>query len=265
MNWNRKTAGLLVALLLAPRITLGQEAAVAQAAANNQTAQERRVKRGATLFAATCTGYCHGANGTAGSSAPALAGRGLDGDYITKTVMYGIPGTAMVAWGQAIPKDDSAGVIEYVKSLNGIVSAGTVAPRPVLSAMAEHGRDLFFDSGGELTGCSNCHQINNSGIPVTPPLTNIPADAAGLRSLPTPKVINATLNGRTFPALVVSQTREQTRVYDVTTVPPVLLGGPPAAIKVGDTASWQHSSVLGAYSDADLSAILEFLHAVQRP
>ncbi len=265
MTWNKKTAALLVALLLPPAITRAQEAAVAQAATNNQAAQERRVKRGATLFAATCTGYCHGANGTAGSSAPALAGRGLDGDYITKTVMYGIPGTAMVAWGQAIPKDDSAAVIEYVKSLNGIVSAGTATPRPALSATAQHGRDLFFDSGGELSGCSNCHQVNNAGIPVAPPLINIPSDVAGLRSLSTPKVVNATLDGRTFPALVVSQTREQTKLYDVTTVPPVLVGGAPTAVKVGDRASWQHSSVLGAYSDADLSAILEFLRAEQLP
>jgi mono/diheme cytochrome c family protein len=262
MTWNKLSA-LLVVLFLAPAIAQAQAAAVAQAAVNNQQAQERMVKRGATIFVATCTGYCHGANGTAGSSAPALAGRGFDGEYILKTVMYGIPGTAMVAWGQSIPKDDSAAVIEYVKSLNGIVSGGNAAPPRKLSGTAEQGRTLFFDSGGELNRCSNCHQVNNSGIAVTRPIANVPADVAALRSLSTPKVINATLNGRTFPALVVSQTREQIKFYDVTTVPAVLVGGPPSAVKIGEPSSWQHSSELGAYSDSDLSAILEFLRALQ--
>jgi hypothetical protein len=176
-----------------------------------------------------------------------------------------VQGTAMVGWGQRIPKEDSSAVIEYVKSLNGIVAVGLAGPRPALSATAEHGRTLFIDSGGELTHCSNCHQINNSGIAVTPPITTVPADVAGLRSLSTPKVVNATFDGRTFPALVVSQVRDQTKFYDMTSVPPVLMGVPPAAIKLGDSASWQHSSVLGTYSDGDLAAILEYLRAMQQP
>jgi len=256
MTWNKRTIAVFAVLLLAPVIACAK-------AGNAQAAQERIVKRGATIFAATCTGYCHGANGTAGSGAPALAARGFDGEYIVKTVMYGVPGTAMVGWGQRIPKDDSAAVIEYVKSLNGIVAIGSSAPRPVLSATAERGHALFIDSGGELTHCSNCHQINNSGIAVTPPIATVPADVAGLRSLSTPKVVNATLDGRTFPALVVSQVRDQTKFYDMTVVPPVLMGVSPAAVTFGDHASWQHSSVLATYSDADLGAILEYLRAVQ--
>jgi mono/diheme cytochrome c family protein len=258
MTWNKKAVPVFVFLLLIPVIVRAQ-------AGNAQAAQERIVKRGAAIFAANCTGYCHGANGTAGSGAPALAGRGFDGEYILKTVMYGVPNTAMAGWGQRIPKDDSAAVIEYVKSLNGIVAVGTTAARPVLSATAERGRALFIDSGGELTHCSNCHQINNSGIAVTPPIVNIPADVAGLRSLSTPKVVNASFDGRTFPALVVSQVRDQTKFYDMTAVPPVLMGVAPAAITFGAPASWQHSSVLSTYSDADLAAILEYVRAMQQP
>jgi len=246
---------LLTVLLVAP--------VAVRAQAGNAQVQERIVKRGATVFAATCTGYCHGPNGSQGSSAPALAARGFDGDYILKTVMYGVPGTAMVAWGQRIPKDDSAAVIEYVKSLNGIVAGGPAKPHAPLSPVAQRGHDLFFDSYGELERCSNCHQINNSGIAVTPPITNVPADVAGLRNLSTPKVVSATVEGRTFPGLVVSQVREQTKLYDLTTVPPVLMGMAPSDVKLGQPAAWQHSSVLGSYSDDDLSAILEFLRAMQ--
>jgi hypothetical protein len=124
---------------------------------------------------------------------------------------------------------------------------------------------LFFDSGADLTGCSNCHQVSGKGIPVTPQIANVPADVAALRSLATPGVSNATVKGRSFPALVISQVREETKLYDLTTVPPVLLPLAPSDVKLSDKSSWQHSSVLGNYSDGDLQSILEFLRATSQP
>jgi hypothetical protein len=174
-------------------------------------------------------------------------------------------GTAMQGWGQRIPKDDSAAVITYVKSLNGIYAVGRAAPPPVLTPTAEHGRDLFFDSGGDLTGCSNCHQVNGKGIPVTPPIANIPADVTALRRLATPGVSSATVEGRSFPALVIVKVRDQTKLYDLTTVPPVLLELTPSDVSFSEHSSWRHSSTLGTYPDADLESILEFLRATNRP
>src|SRR5579864_5196148 len=174
-----------IGLLFVPAVTSAQAQVIAQAAVQRQSEQQASVKRGAAVFAATCTGYCHGPVGTAGSSAPALANRGFDGDYIVKTVMYGIAGTAMVGWGQRIPKDDSAAVIAYVKSLNGIVSAERLAAPPVLTPKAQRGHDLFFDTDGELTRCSDCHQVSGLGIAVTQPIANIPSDVSGLRNLST--------------------------------------------------------------------------------
>jgi len=265
MTRSVRTIHIALVLLFLPGLAHAQAQVIAQAAVQAQSEQERAVKRGATVFAANCTGYCHGPNGMVGSSAPALANRGFDGDYILKTVMYGITGTAMAGWGQRIPKDDSAAVIAYVKSLNGIVASGRPGPPPVLTPAAKQGRDLFFDSGGELTGCSNCHQINGAGISVTPQIANVPADVSALRNLATPGVSNATVNGRSFPALVILQVREQTKLYDLTTVPPVLLELAPSDVKFSDRSSWQHSSVLGTYSDGDLESILEFLRATNRP
>jgi mono/diheme cytochrome c family protein len=258
MRWIVSSALILSILLLGVVSRVEAQAA-------NAAAEERIVKRGASVFAATCTGYCHGPNGTAGSSAPALASRGFDGEYILKTVMYGVPGTAMIAWGQRIPKDDSAAVIEYVKSLNGIVSGGAPKPPAPFSPVAQHGHDAFFDSYGQLMGCSNCHQLSGAGIAVTPPIGNIPADVAALRSLATPHVVEATVAGRTFPALVVSQVRDETKLYDMTTIPPVLMGRAPKEVKLGAPASWRHSSVLSSYSEDDLSAILEYLRASTAP
>jgi len=222
--------------------------------------EQEVVKRGEEVFAASCTGYCHGANGAAGTGAPALANRGFDGNYIFKTVTYGIEGTAMLGWGQRLPKQAYTAVIEYVKSLNGIVSANDTPPLP-LTPTAQHGLDLFSDSAGELTRCSNCHQINGSGVPVAPSIAKVPGDVSALRNLATPGVSSATVNGRSFPAVVVLKNRSQTKVYDLTTVPPVLLSLAPSDVKLSDQSSWKHSSVLGSYSEDELSSILEFLRA----
>ena len=116
------------------------------ALASAQQSQDAVIKRGAAVFAASCTGYCHGANGTAGTGAPALAGRGLDADFIEKAVMYGVPGTAMVEWGQRIPKPDSAAVIAYVESLNGILGSPDAAALRNLTPEAQRGSALFFEA-----------------------------------------------------------------------------------------------------------------------
>jgi mono/diheme cytochrome c family protein len=217
------------------------------------------------VFAASCTGYCHGANGSAGSGAPALAARGFDADYIEKVVMYGVPGTAMIEWGQRIPKPDSAAVIAYVESLNGLTQAANATSLRDVSPEAYPGRDLFFDSDGALTGCSVCHQVSGKGIPVAPPITNVPTNVQALRNLATPRVSTATVDGRTFQAIVVTQVRGETKLYDLTVIPPVLLTLTPTAVKLSEHGPWQHSTALGTFTDEDLASILTFLRAVQKP
>src|SRR5262249_15177095 len=112
------------------------------------------VKRGEAVFASTCAvGYCHGAKGSAGG-APRLAARGFDQNYIATTVARGIPGTAMAAFGSALPRADLAAVVAYLETLNGIASPSlaalqaspaTAAEAP-LSAEAARGRALFSDA-----------------------------------------------------------------------------------------------------------------------
>jgi len=234
-------------------------------AASAQQGQPNLVKRGGAVFAETCTGYCHGADGAAGSSAPALAGRGLDADYILKVVSYGVEKTAMPAWGQRLPTNDLNAVVAYVESLNGLTESANVVPLRDLTPEAEHGRDLFFDADGELKKCSNCHQVNGKGLSVTPQIGTVPADATALRNLATPRVSTATVDGKAFPAVVVTKVRDEMKLYDLTTFPPVLLTLAPSAVKLSDTSSWQHSSVLGTYTDKDLESILAFLRAIPRP
>jgi mono/diheme cytochrome c family protein len=230
---------------------------------------------GGKVFAQSCaTGYCHGANG-APAGAPRLAGRGFDQSYITNTIMRGLPGTAMPAFGATLSRADLGAVIGYVANLNGIANlsinlgpAGPGASGPAeltLSPEAERGRALFFDAVRGFARCSTCHEVNGIGIPVTTPIAKIPADAAALRALATPDVRTATVDGESMPALIVSQGKARALFYDLTSVPPVLRTVNPDTLKVTEANSWRHAPVIGAYNDAELGSILVFLREVIRP
>ena len=221
--------------------------------------------RGEKVFQETCsTGYCHGAKGTAGG-APRLVGRGFDQAFITATVTRGVPGTAMRAFGTSLDRRDLTAVIAYVGSLNGIGGPGAKAsgerPAGALSPEAARGRDLFFDAARSFARCSTCHEVGGMGIPVATPVASIPADVPALRSLVTPEVRTAVIDGDTMPVLVVSESKRRTIVYDLTSAPPVLRTEDPARVKISAGSAWKHSALMGSYNDAELSAILAYLRA----
>ena len=229
---------------------------------------------GEKVFAQSCaTGYCHGARG-APAGAPRLAGRGCDQAYITNTIMRGLPGTAMPAFGTTLSRADLAAVNAYVANLNGIANPtvnlgpgpGAAGPtEPPLSADAEQGRALFFDAVRGFARCSTCHEVDGIGIPVATPIANIPADAAALRALATPDVRTVTVDGESMPALIVSQAKTRALFYDLTSAPPVLRTVDPGALKVAEGTAWRHASVIRSYSDAELASILTYLRVVIKP
>ena len=224
---------------------------------------------GEKVFAQSCaTGYCHGARGTP-AGAPRLAGRGFDQAYITNTVMRGLPGTAMPAFGTTLSRPDLVAVVTYVANLNGIANPSiNLGPAPggaagppetTLSPEGERGRALFFDAVRGFGRCSTCHEVNGIGISVTTPIVQIPADAAALRALATPGVRTATVDAEAMPALIVSQGKTRALLYDLTSVPPVLRTVDPGALKVAEGSAWRHATVIGVYNDAELAAILAYL------
>ncbi len=223
---------------------------------------------GEKMFAQSCaTGYCHGARGAA-AGAPRLAGRGFDQTYIANTIMRGLPGTAMPAFGTTLSRADLAAVVAYVANLNGIANPSiNLGPGPgasgptetPLSPEAERGRALFFDAVRGFARCSTCHEVNGVGISVTTPIAKIPSDAATLRALATPDVRTATVGGEAMPGLIVSQGKTRALFYDLTSVPPVLRTVEPGALTVAEGSAWRHSAVIGAYNDAELTSILGFL------
>jgi cytochrome c553 len=234
------------------------------------------VKQGEQVFQKSCaTGYCHGSKGTP-AGAPRLAARGFDQAYIANTAARGIPGTAMPAFASTLSRADLAAVVAYVATLNGIanpaISAGPGAgpgaagpPEPSLSPEATRGRELFSDAVRGFGRCSTCHDVRGIGISVTTPMTTVPADVGALRSLATPHVATATVEGESMPALVVSQGKTRALFYDLTSVPPVLRTVEPDALRIAEGSAWRHASVIGSYNDAELASVLEYLRVSITP
>jgi mono/diheme cytochrome c family protein len=225
------------------------------------------LKQGENVFSKSCaTGYCHGARGANGA-APRLAARGFDQAFIGNTVRNGVPGTAMQAFGTALSRAEVTAVVAYVASLNGVTSPATTNPSPAvrLSGDAARGRTLFSEAVRGFGRCSTCHEIGGIGISVATSIAKVPADAAALKGLSTPQVSTATLGAESMPALIVSKKSNAVMFYDLTAPPPVLRTEAPASVQIRDGSPWRHASVIGAYSDAELAAILTYLRAVVKP
>jgi mono/diheme cytochrome c family protein len=229
------------------------------------------LKQGEQVFAKTCaTGYCHGVRGGP-SGAPRLAGRSFDQAYIASVVLRGVPGTGMASFATTLARPDLVAVIAYVATLNGIVdpniggegAAASLAPS--LSGEAANGVRLFKEAVRGFGRCSTCHEVGGSGISVAAPMVNVPASAAALKALATPNVKTGSMDGESMPALVLSEGKQGTVFYDLTSAPPVQRNAEPGSVKFTNGSNWRHSTVIGAYNDSELAAILTYLRAVVKP
>jgi mono/diheme cytochrome c family protein len=251
---------------------LGAAALVMAAACPAQSLSDV-LKQGEQVFAKTCaTGYCHGARSGPGG-APRLAGRRFDQAYIANVVTRGVPGTGMASFATTLARPDLVAVIAYVATLNGIVdpniggegAAASLAPEPALTGEAANGARLFKEAVRGFGRCSTCHEVAGAGISVAAPIVNVPASAAALKALATPNVKTGSMDGESMPALVLSEGKQGTVFYDLTSAPPVQRNAEPGTVKFTDSSNWRHSSVIGAYTDSELSAVLAYLRAVVKP
>lgn len=249
--------------VVALRAVIGMALLVSPIMAGGQTPSLDVIKHGAKVFATNCS-FCHGEGGI-GHNAPPLIDRGLDEQHIKQVITYGKKETAMAAWGQLLSAKDLDSVVAYVKGINGIAASANANASPALSAEVARGRTLFRDATRELGACSNCHAVDGRGVNIVP-LKNIPLAVTALRSLATTQMKTVVVDGERFPGLIVTQSRDETKLYDFTTVPAVLRTFATSAVKVKDGSTWQHVAVLGTtYSDQELDLVLGYLRAAGKP
>jgi mono/diheme cytochrome c family protein len=230
------------------------------------------VKQGEQVFAKSCaTGYCHGVKGLQ-SGAPRLAARGFDQAYIGTVVSRGVPNTAMPPFATRLSGPDLTAVVAYVATLNGIANPSVGADataatslRPALSGEAARGAALFKETVRGFGRCSTCHAVGGFGIPVAAPIAKVPASIAALKALATPNIRTGTLDGEAMPVLVLAEGKQGTVFYDLTSAPPVQRTTEPGSVKITDGSSWRHASVISAYTDTELGAVLAYLRVVVKP
>ena len=111
-------------------------AAAAEAASNKTWSKDELMTRGDKIFHTNCAA-CHGANGQGGGPFPALAGSKVATGPVAKhlhTVIHGVPGTAMAAWGPQLNDLEIASVITYERNAFGNNTGDLVQPADVKAA-----------------------------------------------------------------------------------------------------------------------------------
>ena len=176
------------------------------------------VSAGHRLYNKTCT-MCHGADGTEGERAPALAANRryfrLSEAAIFDAIKTGISGTAMPASG--LPDDDIWRIVAYIRNIRGTASDN------IVPGNIENGRRLF-DGKGQ---CSGCHMIRGQGGLIGPDLSSIGAELTLVRlrnSLvsrhPIPQgyqpVQVKTIDGKTIEGVAKDETAFSIQILDRT-------------------------------------------------
>jgi len=174
----------------------------------------------------------------------------------------------MPSFSATLSKGDLAEVVAYVATLNGVSSRDVgeaASSTPALTGEAARGARLFTEATRGFGRCSTCHQVGGFGISVAAPFTQIPGSVMALKALATQNVKTGTVDGESMPVLVLSESKQGTLFYDLTSVPPVERNAEPGSVKISDGSAWRHASVIEGYSDAELDAILAYLRAVSKP
>jgi len=237
---------------------------LAVAAASPAQTRPDAAKQGEQVFEKSCaTGYCHGIKGEP-SGAPRLAGRGLSQTYITQAVTRGIAEGGMPSFARELSSAEIAAVVVYVASLNGTAGAANTTSTRTKSASAEAqaGEHLFRDPLRGFGRCSTCHSVERYGIPIAPLIRHVPASLADFKALISPTARLATVDGESIPVLLLAAGKSNTMFYDLSVLPPVQRVVASSEFRMSANVTWDHSSVVHAYNDADLGAVLAYLRDV---
>jgi len=216
---------------------------------------KQAILEGARLFAPTCgTGYCHGVGGS-GGGAPKLRGRGLEPDYIFKTVSNGVPGTAMIPFKGQYTEEQIWKITAYLLSDETGPPPGSAGgdsktakpsdprgeskkeevrdkPTNTLAGDAKSGRSSFFDSGVPYN-CAVCHKLGGEGGSIGPDLAGSAARSPrellasivmpGKARDPKYQTVTVTLkNGDKVTGIKKEEDADSIRIYDAVELPPVL-------------------------------------------
>jgi mono/diheme cytochrome c family protein len=252
-------------------LTILSGAAVANPVSAGETgnALHEQLELGKGFFVQICAN-CHGASGE-GNTGPALAKRDLSQKTIAETVLSGRPGTPMPGFGDSFDTPTLAALVAYAQTLT---SGGRLPTEPVEIASSQGaavsatpvgvgaelgnpaaGAALFFDPI-ERSSCRACHSYNHKGGPIGPDLAtlNEPPLAvfltltrARVPAADFPAVTLDLRDGGQIRGIEAGETSDALRLFDVTSIPPVLRSVPKSTIAatapIKDAGLFDHAAL----------------------
>ncbi len=168
--------GLILTLIIAIFIPLYWATEPGRQEAARERQQAEAMGRGVETYISTCAS-CHGTRGE-GNIGPALKGTQLNEGTLEKIIARGIPGTAMIAWGEEddgpLKKHQIKELVTFIKNWDSALSpppappapAPQLPPPPTTTTPTEVGQVIFEQK------CKSCHSIGGGRI-VGPDLKGI--------------------------------------------------------------------------------------------
>ncbi len=150
-----------------------------------------------------------------------------------------------------------------------ILAAFSVAAQAAdMPAQAARGKTIFLDTT-KTTHCATCHELEGKGKAIGPNLTNIARIS--------PKAISvAILASRTvyakevelkvkrkFPAMIVSETAAEVKLFDLSKTPPEEMTFAKTAIySIKDNATWRHPPESTGYAKEQIADAIAYIRWV---
>jgi mono/diheme cytochrome c family protein len=221
---------------------------------------------GKQVFETSCAvGYCHGLDGRAGKG-PRLRDKVWSRSYLYKTIVQGVPGTSMPAWGGQLSDEKIAAVISYIFTISKEEAAGEAtvkassAEQPVVRAGSQ-GEALFFDLTRDRN-CGVCHRVGDRGAEMAGVLKGARVSDMVGQPVSERNVRVRLKDGEEFCGVKGGKDAGALRVYDLEgSGPPVLRTISRGAVAtVGACPSLNvHAANLKVYSAEELGRIAAFL------
>lgn len=154
--------GMIPASLAVPDVTEAQLAQISALGPEGQLWSE-----GFQLYANTCV-TCHGANGegsTLGVPLNTPEVRAQDAASLTRTIVEGVPGTMMAAWGTLLEASELDALVAFLQHWDQLEAQGIALEMPAPQMIDLDDPEAILALGERLfvSTCTSCHGDNGTG------------------------------------------------------------------------------------------------------
>jgi hypothetical protein len=145
-----------------------------------------------------------------------------------------------------------------------IVAVASAQSKAPISAQAARGRDIFVN-GAKGVVCATCHSMGGLGTAIGPDLTNMASFAPPrgfvqtMHMSMTEYVQQVKTPEGAFPGMVKQKNDEETEVWDLSQMPPVLRKLPSKQISMTREQKWKHPPSTVEYTPQELADLIGFL------